>query len=249
MLAPMKRALVLTHVAHEGPARVTGALERAGLVPDVRRLYAGDAVPAGLEDHAALVVMGGPMGVSDVGDARYPFLGPELELLKLAVRAEHPVLGLCLGAQLLAAAAGARVRPNVTGEPPKPTREVGWGAVHFVRSPAEEPVLAGLDPAEIVLHWHGDTFDLPRGATLLASTLPCENQMYRLGRRQFGLQFHVELREADVATWIEADREYVLGALGPEGPARITREARLYLPRLTERGDRLLDNIVKALLA
>ncbi len=244
----MKRALVLTHVAHEGPGRVTSALEHAGLVPDIRRLYAGDALPRTLEEHAALVVMGGPMGVNDAGSTRYPFLAPELELVGAAVRKDFPVLGLCLGAQLLAAAAGARVYPNVAGHPPKPAREVGWGAVHFVRTPEEEPVLAGLDRAEVVLHWHGDTFDLPRGATLLASTLPCENQMYRLGRRQFGLQFHVELGEEDVSAWVEADRDYVVGALGPEGPARITRDTELHLPRLVERGNRLLDNIVKALL-
>jgi GMP synthase (glutamine-hydrolysing) len=244
----MKRALILTHVAHEGPGRILGALSRAGLASDVRRLHAGDALPSTLDEHAMLVVMGGPMGVSDAGSARYPFLADELELLRGAVRREFPVLGLCLGAQLLAAAAGALVYPNVTGDPPKPTREVGWGAIHFVRTSAEEPVLAGLDTAEMVLHWHGDTFDLPSGATLLASTLPCENQMYRLGQRQLGLQFHVELTESDVATWLEADRDYVTGALGPDGPARITRDTRRFLPRLVERGDRLLDNAFRVLL-
>src|SRR5690349_10139613 len=120
MLARMKRALVLTHVAHEGPGRIQGALERAGLAVDVRKLYAGDALPVSLDEHAALVVMGGPMGVSDAGSARYPFLTAELELLGEAVRRDYPVLGMCLGAQLLAAAAGARVYPNVTGDPPKP---------------------------------------------------------------------------------------------------------------------------------
>jgi GMP synthase-like glutamine amidotransferase len=244
----MKRALVLTHVAHEGPGRILDALERAGLTPDVRRLFAGDALPSRLDEHAALVVMGGPMGVSDVGSARYPFLARELEFLRLAVEREFPVLGMCLGSQLLAAAAGARVYPNVTGDPPRPTREVGWGAVHFVRSQAEEPVLSGLDAAEVVLHWHGDTFDLPSGATLLASTLPCVNQMYRLGRRQLGLQFHVELTEPDVLTWLEADREYVIAALGPDGPDRIVRDTRRFLPRFVERGDRLLDNAFRLLL-
>jgi GMP synthase-like glutamine amidotransferase len=224
-------------------------LERAGLGVDVRRPFAGDALPATLAGHAVLVVMGGPMGVSDVGSAAHPFLAPELELLRDAVRLEFPVLGMCLGAQLLAAAAGARVYPNVNGDPPRPTREVGWGAVHFVRTPAEEPVLSGLDTAEMVLHWHGDTFDLPEGATLLASTLGCENQMYRLGSRQFGLQFHIELDEADVGTWIDADRSYVVGALGPEGPARIVRDTRRFLPRFVERGERLLDNLFRVLLA
>jgi GMP synthase (glutamine-hydrolysing) len=244
----MKRALVLTHVAHEAPGRALGALERAGLTPDVRRLFAGDALPATLDEHAALVVMGGPMSVEDVGSARYPFLEPELELLRGAVKRQFPTLGICLGSQLLAAAAGARVYPALTGDPPRPTREVGWGAIHFVRSAAEEPVLTGLDPAEVVLHWHGDTFDLPSGATLLASSLLYPNQMYRLGRRQFGLQFHVELTEPDIATWLEADRAYVVGALGPDGPARIQRDARGLFPRFAARGDLLLDNLLRALL-
>jgi GMP synthase (glutamine-hydrolysing) len=244
----MKRALILTHVAHEEPGRILGALSRAGLTPDIRRLHAGDALPSTFDEHAALIVMGGPMGVGDVGNARYPFLAPELELLRGAVRKEFPTLGICLGSQLLAAAAGARVYPLLTGDPPRPTREVGWGAVHFVSAPAEEPVLTGLDPAEIVLHWHGDTFDLPAGATLLASTLPCENQMFRLGKRQFGLQFHVELTEPDIATWLDADRDYVLGALGPDGPARIRRDTPRFFPRFVARGDRLLDNVFRALL-
>jgi GMP synthase-like glutamine amidotransferase len=142
MLGVMRRALILTHVTHEGPGRIAPALERVGLVPDVRRLYAGDALPKTLAEHAVLVVMGGPMGVSDVGSARYPFLAAELELLKDAVQKEFPVLGMCLGAQLLAAAAGAQVYPNVTGDPPRPAREVGWGAVHFVRTCARRPCSA-----------------------------------------------------------------------------------------------------------
>src|SRR5688572_2775477 len=102
---------------------------------ETRRLYAGDEVPASLDDWDLLVVMGGPMGVEDVEDARFPFLAPELELLKRAVARDFPTLGLCLGAQLLAAAGGARVYPNVVGDPPRPLREVGWGAVHFLRGP------------------------------------------------------------------------------------------------------------------
>jgi GMP synthase-like glutamine amidotransferase len=243
----MQRATVLEHVPHEGPARVASALGRAGFELVRVPLHAGAPLPEDPRELGLLVVMGGSMGVEDVGNARYPFLGSELALLRAAVAADVPTLGICLGAQLLAAAAGARVYPNLTGDPPKPTREVGWGALHFVRTAEEEPVLRGLDRAEIVLHWHGDTFDLPPGATLLASTLSCENQMYRMGRRQFGLQFHVELDEPDVATWLEADPDYVRGALGPDGAARILRDTARFMPRYKLQGDRLLDQIFAAM--
>src|SRR5689334_5551553 len=242
----MRRAIVLEHVPHEGPARVGQALTRAGFELDRRALYAGAAVPASLDGADVLVVMGGPMGVDDVGDARYPFLGAELELLRAAVARDFPTLGICLGSQLLAAAAGARVYPNLLGDPPRAHREVGWGAVHFTRTPSEEPVLAGLDPAEIVLHWHGDTHDLPAGAVLLASTLECEQQMFRLGQRQFGLQFHIELEEPDIERWLAADADYVRSALGPSGVERIRRDTPRYLPRYRERGDRLLAQILAA---
>ncbi len=242
------RAAVLQHVPHEGPARIGTALARAGIQMDRRELFAGALVPA-LEEADLLVVMGAPLGVSDANDPRYPFLAAELELLRSAVARDFPTLGVCLGAQLLAAAAGARVYPNVTGDPSRPTREVGWGAVHFVRAPDEEPVLAGLDPAELMLHWHGDTFDLPRGATLLASTLACENQMFRLGRRQFGIQFHVELDASDIDAWLAADADYVRGALGAGGAERIRRDTARFMPRFETKTDRWLDTLLRTLLA
>src|SRR6188768_1856799 len=105
----MQRATILEHVAHEGPARVGSALERAGLELARVRLHAGDPLPKDPRELGLLVVMGGPMGVEDVGNPRYPFLGPELALLRAALAADVPILGICLGAQLLAAAAGARV--------------------------------------------------------------------------------------------------------------------------------------------
>jgi GMP synthase-like glutamine amidotransferase len=242
------RATILEHVLHEGPGRIAKALDRAGIEHHRLPLYAGAPLPQ-LADQDLLVVMGGPMGVGDRNSPQYPFLAGELELLEQAVRAGTPTLGVCLGAQLLAAAGGARVYPNVTGDPPKPTREVGWGAIHFVRTAAEEPVLAGLDRAEVVLHWHGDTFDLPHDATLLASTLSCENQMYRLGPRQFGLQFHVEIDEPDLEVWLQADASYVQGALGQGGAERIRRDARRFMPRFVERGDRLLEQLLAVMLA
>jgi GMP synthase (glutamine-hydrolysing) len=241
----MRRLVVLQHAPHEGPSRVRSAFERAGFSVELKELHLGVPVPETTDGMDALLVLGGSMGVGDAGDPRYPFLGPEIALLERAVVHDFPTLGVCLGAQLLARAAGARVYPNQPGA--ALVREVGWGAVHFTASAAEEPVLAGLDSAEMMLHWHGDTFDLPRGAALLASTLHCENQMFRLGTRLFGIQFHPEIDEADIEVWIREDAEYIEAALGPTGAARIAADTKRFMPRFRERGDRLLDNLVRAM--
>jgi GMP synthase (glutamine-hydrolysing) len=240
----MRRALVLKHVPHEGLGRIAKALERAGFTSDVRELAAGAPVPDTLAGFDALIVLGGPMGVADIGDPRYPFLEREVRLLERALASDFPLLGVCLGAQLLAHAAGARVYANLLGDPPALVREVGWGAIHFVPDSGSEAALHGLDRAETVFHWHGDTFDLPASATLLASTLPCPNQMFRIGRRQFGLQFHVEVESSDIDAWLEADGDYVRSALGANGRARIAADTARYMPRYREQGDRLLANLV-----
>lgn len=240
----MRRALVLKHVPHEGPGRISGVLERAGYAVETRAVFRGDTVPETLHGFDALIVMGGPMGVGDLDDPRFPFLAAEVRLLERAHAADFPTLGVCLGSQLMAHAAGARVYPATVGDPPVRVREVGWGAVHFVESAVREPALAGLHSSETVLHWHGDTFDLPEGAALLASTLACPHQMFRLGRHRFALQFHPEVESSDIETWLEADSDYVRGALGPNGRARISADTLRYLPELRERGTRLLSNIV-----
>jgi GMP synthase (glutamine-hydrolysing) len=241
----MRRLVVLQHAPHEGPSRVKSAFERAGFVTQISRLDLGARVPETTDGMDALLVLGGSMGVGDLGDPRYPFLAPEIALLERAVASDFPTLGICLGSQLLARAAGARVYPNQRGN--ALVREVGWGAVHFTRTASEEPVLAGMDPSELMLHWHGDTFDLPEGATLLASTLHCPQQMIRVKQRIFGVQFHPEVDASDVERWVVEDADYVAGALGPDGATRILAETRRFMPRFLERGDRLLDNLVRAM--
>jgi GMP synthase-like glutamine amidotransferase len=246
----VKRALVLQHTPTEGPERVAELLSARGVAIDVRHLYRGDALPAHVEKDELVVAMGGPMGVGDVDDPRYPFLAPEILLLREAIARDRPVLGICLGAQLLAAAAGARVYPNTRRGPdgaPVPAREVGWGTVDF-HNVSREPALAGMRGKELVLHWHGDTFDLPRGATHLASTPVCRNQAFRLGWKQYGLQFHCELPAEAVAVWVREDADYVRAANGEDGGARILADTALHFAEAAPVWNRLLGNILAQML-
>jgi len=239
------RAIVIQHVVMEGPERIAELLRERGIAVDVRAVYAGDPVPGTLAEGELLVVMGGGMGVGDRDDPRYPFLDQEAALLKLALAAGRGILGVCLGSQLLAHAAGARVYPNVRrdeGGRQLPVREVGWGPVELLAP--DEPALAGLGGEQVVLHWHGDTYDLPEGAVRLASTALCPNQAFRIGPRAFGLQFHVEANAAIAKRWAVEDADFVRAARGADGPAAVVAESDRLAEAARAAGDRMIRNIV-----
>ncbi len=214
--------LAIQHVPWEGPHRILdacGALHVRTVKP-----LAGQELPAHAEV-AGAVVMGGPMNVDEVG--RFPALAAEREWLGEAVRRELPVLGICLGAQLLARALGAEVRP---GEGP----EIGFAPV-AVSDPGD-PVLGGLAPSTEVLHWHGDVFDLPDGARSLASSAQTEHQAFRLGNA-WGALFHPEADFALVEAWLAVPEmiEEAVAALGNEGAQALPERAAAAEPALIER--------------
>jgi GMP synthase-like glutamine amidotransferase len=242
------RCVVLQHAATEGPQRLAELLAEAGLAVELVALDRGQAVPRGLPASVPLVVLGGSMGVSDIGDPAFPFLGDEIALLRERLAAGAPVLGVCLGAQLLAHAAGARVFPNSRPGPDGATRvyEVGWAPVDFL--PVDgEPALAGLGRRAVMLHWHGDAFDLPAGAVRLASTADCPNQAFRLGRA-YGVQFHPEMDQDTLAAWLASDAAYVEKACGPGGAEQIRAETPRLFPEYAAARDRLLRNLVQSLV-
>lgn len=222
MAAPA--VLVVQHVPWEGPHRIAGALTTAGLSIDVRRPLAGDALPDP-GDVAGAVFMGGPMNVDETD--RHPALADEREWLAEAIAADLPVLGVCLGSQLIARALGANVRPG--GRP-----EIGWAPVEIFD--ATDPLSGALAPATEVLHWHGDVFDLPPGAALLARSALTEVQAFR-ARNAWGLLFHAEADEALAALWLAEPsmRDEATGALGPRAEATILDGARRFGPNLTAR--------------
>lgn len=244
----MNKVVVLQHVAMEGPARVGELCAERGLTVEVRHLYGGDEVPRRLAAGEGLLVMGGGMGVGDLADPRFPFLRAEVELIAAALAADQPVLGVCLGSQLMAHAAGARVYPHTRTEAGREVRirEVGWGPITWLGG-EREPVLAGLRDQETVLHWHGDTFDLPPGAVLLASSALCRHQAFRIGHRAYGLQFHVEVDGPMACRWAVEDADFVRAARGPEGPELVIAESERLATDARASGDRLIRNILDAM--
>ena len=185
---------VLQHVPFEGPGSIAAWLAARRADVGCTRLFAGDRLPrAG--DIDALIAMGGPMSVND--EDALDWLRPEKQLVRDVVARGIPVLGICLGAQLIASALGARVYPGTE-------REIGWFPVGGVPD-----VAPGFRfPREfLAFHWHGETFDLPAGAVRLAGSAACENQAFQVGRNAVALQFHLETTPASAEALIENCRD------------------------------------------
>ena len=168
---------------------IADSLEQHKIACEYVDLYRGAACPdTGAAD--GLIFMGGPMSAND----DLPYIRRELELIGEAVTRGLPILGICLGSQLIAKALGARVYPNSVSE-------IGWYPVHWTAAAARDRLHHGLSAAETVFHWHGETFDLPAGAELLAYSQACRNQAYRVGENVYGLQYHLEVTPEMLDDW------------------------------------------------
>jgi len=185
----MQNAVAIYHVAFEDAGTLGPVLEERGVKLTYLQAGVDDLSPA--KDADLVLVLGGPIGIYEID--RYPFLKDELNVVEAVVKQGTPVVGICLGAQALAAVLAARVYPG-------PQAELGWDELILTEEGKASPlqVLEGLR----VLNWHGDTFDLPSGATRLASTPLTPNQAFTYGPKVLGLQFHVELEGRDMERWL-----------------------------------------------
>lgn len=193
MVDHSRTALALTHVPFEDLGSLHGILLGRGFDVQYAAITDEDFPDRQIADCDLLIVLGGPVGVYEVVD--YPFLEPEISSIAARLQAQRPTLGICLGAQLMAAALGARVYPGAQGS------EIGWSALEAGDNPTPEWFTPLLEPDLNVLHWHGDTFDLPAGAQRLAGSQLYPNQAFALSKFALGLQFHAEVEAEGLERW------------------------------------------------
>lgn len=187
------RIHTIEHVDFEGPVAIAEVASKHGHTLTRTRIFAGEQLP-GMEDFDFLAVMGGPMSVHDT--AAFPWLMEEKRFINTALDAGKRILGVCLGAQLLAGALGAEVVKQSE-------REIGWYSVELTPEAGNSPAVAGFPARFPAFHWHGDTFSMPDGAVHLATSEACCNQAFSLGASLVGLQFHLETTQQSMELLIE----------------------------------------------
>lgn len=196
-----KKILVFQHVPHEHPGMIRDIADEQGVKLDVLELWKPYQVPDA-NRYSGLVIMGGPMGVYE----DYPSKNDELAFIK-EVLGKIPIIGFCLGSQLLAHALGAEVYPNIKDG--KKVKEIGYYNVDLTDEGQGDPIFKGFTTPVKVLQWHGDAFDLPQGALLLATSPDCTNQAFHFGNNAYGMLFHNEFTPEMIQTQIETDRNWI----------------------------------------
>jgi GMP synthase (glutamine-hydrolysing) len=215
------RVIVLQHAESENLGTIEDALNTGGVTFDYVRAFEGQPIPDAVGESSGLIVMGGPMSVYETD--RFPFLGQEMKLIEAFLEAQRPILGVCLGSQMLAAALGATVRKGRK-------KEIGWFPVELSPASGQDPLWSGQPSRFEAYHWHGDIFDPPKEAVPLASSDITPVQSFRFGDRAYGILFHLEVTERHIQKMLnEFASEIQEENLKPE---EILNQAESLLPAL-----------------
>lgn len=235
----MKPVAIFRHAPAEGPGYFATFLEAHGVPWRLIAIDAGDPVPAEPKAFSGLALMGGPMSVNDP----LPWIADECALIRAAASRDIPVIGHCLGGQLMAKAFGGRVKRN-------PVKEIGWGDATADDSEAAAAWLGDFHGKASVFQWHGETFSLPPGATRVMHNEWCANQMFALGPH-LAMQCHVEMTPEMIAAWCAGWESEVAGlpALPPpvQTPAQMREETAYRLPAMRELANRLYGTWIRGL--
>ena len=232
----MQEILIFRHAPHEGPGYLADFLGRHRRPWRLIRIDRNDPIPSSIDGVSGLVFMGGPMSVNDP----LPWIPPVLKLIREAVSADVPVLGHCLGGQLISKALGGAITKN-------PVKEIGWLPVSRVDSPAAKPWLDGL-PAEFeVFHWHGETFSIPPGATRILASSDCANQAFVIGKT-LAFQCHIEMTGEMVREWARLGADDLAPLCATvQNPQAMTAELDMRVKRLQGIADKFYDRWIQGL--
>jgi len=233
----MKPVAIFRASPTEGPGYFATYLERRSIAWQLVALDTGERVPRDARKFAGLVFMGGPMSVND----ELPWIGSALELARDAVRKDVPLLGHCLGGQLISKALGGTVGATAV-------KEIGWGEVRVADNEVAREWLGGVQTF-LSFHWHGETFTIPPGATRVMENPHCANQGFALGRH-FGMQCHVEMTEELVKAWLASGADEIAASRASpavQEPDEITRELAARLAALHEVANRIYDRWIEGL--
>ena len=221
---------LLQHIDCETPGIISQCMQSADIDMRWIRTFESDPIPADMDGQAGLIVMGGPMSVYD--HEQFPFLLEEQRLIETALKDDKPVLGVCLGSQLLAATLGAEVKSGTQ-------KEIGWHPVELLEGAAGDRLWSGLPSRFTAFHWHGDIFDLPTGSIALAASdlTPCQG--FRYGRTAYGFLFHMEVTETIIKDLCQEFRQ----ELDAENiaAASIIQKIEDYLPNLQSSGKNVFN--------
>jgi GMP synthase (glutamine-hydrolysing) len=228
------RVIVLQHAESENLGTIEDALKTGGVTFDYVRAFEGQPIPDAVGESSGLIIMGGPMGV--YGTDRFPFLRREMKLMEAFLEAQRPIPGVCLGSQLLAAAIGATVRKGRK-------KEIGWFPVGLSPASGQDRLWSKQPSRFVAYHWHGDIFDLPKGAVPLASSEITPVQSFRFGDLAYGILFHLEVTERHISKMLnEFAGEIQRENLDPGG---ILKQAESLLPPLQQIGSKVFRRWVE----
>ncbi len=245
----MSRLLILQHIEREGPGLFLDVASKLGMEIIIIKLFLGESIPIATSKDLILI-MGGPMGVSDISKPQYPWIKKEISLIKDCLSEGIGVLGICLGAQLLAKAAGGTIEPLQNENQTKEIIEIGWGPVFAkrgVKKKNNNNIMRYFDSQLDVLHWHGDRIILPRGSELLAFTEKCKEQFFSIGSFAYGMQFHIEIDDYLFKKWLDEDKDFIANGLGENGEFILKEQHKEFCKRSKANRVKLIKGLLNLL--
>ena len=223
----MKKLLVLQNIEREGPGLFIKIAREKGFLPEIYNLSLGEKLPD-VQKEDLILIMGGPMSVRDINNKKYFWLREETEFIKRAIENQIPIIGICLGAQLLAHIFGGKIERLKEPFNKENRPEIGWSVISSIHQKSNEEMNLILKEPLKVLHWHGDRIILPPQAKLLASSARCKEQFFKIGELIYGLQFHVETVGLMSYEWIKHDKKFIISGLGKNGQEILKNQCKYF---------------------